>query len=392
MPLGPDSAQSGAALGPLLGLVVAAALALGLAFPFLHAFYFLMTLPWRRRERAAMLLDLLELGRRDGRSPEQTLASLMDIPDRQLPVRLHLLAAHLETGRSLDQALEQVPHLLPPNIRALLGVGLRYGPPERVFALCRQALITRLGPDRSGLIYLSLIFTFVGLAGLQSLLMFRVIIQPKLMQILADLSGDTSSFDWLRQCLDASAWSLGASLVFGAGLYLALFTHVGGPRILGLAGLTDRLRLLVPWQRDRIHRDFAGMFGLLLDAGVPERVAVEEAARATGNRVIAAHAAEVVHRLGQGETLPQAIRHLDGAGEFRWRLANAQHGSFGAGGSRFTETLRGWLRALEARANQHESNAIQAVLCGMLLSFGVAVGLHCVGVFGWLVTIVEASL
>jgi hypothetical protein len=369
-----------------------AALGFAVFAPLLYGFYFLLTLPWRRRERAALLLDLLELGRRDGHTPAETLASLTTIPDRRLPARLHLLVAHLENGLSLEDALDHVPHLLPPGVRGMLQIGLRHGQPDRVFNLCRQGLLAPLGPGQSALIYLSLVFTVVALAGLPSVVLFRVVIEPKLQQIWADVSAGIAAPDWLARALSASGWSMGLSLAVTALLYLGLFTHIGGPRAWGLSGWTDRLRLLVPWQRDRLHRDFAAMLGFLLDAGVPEVVAVRESARATANLVLEQRAEDVAHRLGLGEALPQAIAQLDPAGEFRWRLENARHGSLGRTGPRFTETLRGWLGALESRAAQRESNAVQAVMCAVILSFGMSVGLHCVGVLGWLVTIVEASL
>jgi type II secretory pathway component PulF len=207
-----------------------AALGLAVVAPLLYGFYFLLTLPWRRRERAALLLDLLELGRRDGRTPAETLASLTTIPDRRLPARLHLLAAHLENGLSLEDALDHVPHLLPPGVRGMLQIGLRHGQPDRVFNLCRQALLAPLGPGQSSLIYLSLVFTVVALAGLPSVVLFRVVIEPKLQQIWADLATGTQAEAWLERALSASGWSMGLSLAVTALLYLGLFTHIGGPR------------------------------------------------------------------------------------------------------------------------------------------------------------------
>lgn len=365
---------------------------LALAAPFLYGFYFLMTLPWRRRERAALVLDLLELGQRDGRSPAETIASLSDLPDRRLPARLHLLAAHLQNGLSLDDALERIPHLLPPAIRSMLQVGLRHGQPDRALAVCRQALIPPLGRTQGAVIYLALLASLTWLTAIPLLVMFRVVVLPKFRQVAADLAGAPWEGSWQNDALNLSAWMLGLTVVIGFVLQLGLFGHVGGPRALGIRHWLDRLRLVVPWQRDRTHRDFAAMLGLLLDAGVTESVAVQEAGRATGNIILELRAQEVARRLKQGETLPRAIGELDSAGEFRWRLENAHHGSLSRTGPRFTETLRGWLASLEARALQRETNAVQAVICGLILSFGAAVGLHCAGTFGWLVSIVEASL
>lgn len=367
-------------------------LRLALAAPFVYGFYFLMTLPWRRRERAALVLDLLELGLRDGRSPAETIASLSGIPDRRLPVRLHLLAAHLENGLSLDAALERVPHLLPPAIRSMLRVGLQHGSATRAIAVCRQALIPPLGRTQGAMIFLALLASLTCLTAIPLLVMFRVVILPKFRQVAADLSAAPWEASWQNDDLNASVWVLGLTVVLGLALHLGLFGHIGGPRALGIRAWFDRVRLMVPWHRDRTHRDFAAMLGLLLDAGVTESIAVQEAGRAAGNVIMELRAQDVARRLKQGETLPRAIAELDPAGEFRWRLENAQHGSLGGAGARFTETLSGWLKALEARATQRETNAVQALMCSLILSFGAAVGLHCAGTFGWLISIVEASL
>src|SRR6058998_3855128 len=88
-----------------------------------YLIYFLLTLPMRRNERARFFLDLLELGLKEGRTPESAIGSAGASRDRSLGARFHLLAAHLETGMRLSQALELVPRLVPPQIRVMLKTG-----------------------------------------------------------------------------------------------------------------------------------------------------------------------------------------------------------------------------------------------------------------------------
>src|ERR1017187_5549218 len=85
-----------------------------------YAIYFLLTLPLRRNERARMFVDLLELGLQEGRTPEAAVTGAAASRDRSLGVRFHLLAAHIEGGLRLSQALEQVPRLVPAQVRAML--------------------------------------------------------------------------------------------------------------------------------------------------------------------------------------------------------------------------------------------------------------------------------
>src|SRR4051812_30490994 len=86
----------------------------------LYAVYFLLSIPMRRKERARLFLDLLDLGLKDGRSPELAIQGAAASRDTSLGARFHLLAAYLEEGMSLTQALEEVPRLLPPNVTAML--------------------------------------------------------------------------------------------------------------------------------------------------------------------------------------------------------------------------------------------------------------------------------
>lgn len=376
----------------LLSGLVGATLRLLVIAPFLYGFYFAMTLKWRRRERAVLILDLLELGRLDGKSPAETLAGISAIEDRRLPVRLHLLAAHLQNGLPLEAAFRKVPSLLPSNVQALLETGLRHGDPARTYQICRQALVAPLSRGHSALICLTLLLGFACTAAISTVATFQIVVQPKLRQILVDLSATEVDVLWFDRMQGAAFAAFGITFIAALFASLAVFQHVAGPRIPGVRPIRDRLQLWIPWHRDRLHRDFAAMLAFLLDAGVPEPVAVDEAAAATGNGVIRKRSRRVVSLLSHGEPLPAAIRQLDRSGEFRWRLETARHGSGGSSGPQFTATLRGWLAALDARASQLESNAFQATLCGLLISFGIAVGLHCAGVLGWLVAILESTL
>lgn len=65
--------------------------------------YFFLSLPLRRRERARLFLDLVELGLRDGRSVEQTVCALGATGDRALGSRFHRFAMHLASGLPLPR-------------------------------------------------------------------------------------------------------------------------------------------------------------------------------------------------------------------------------------------------------------------------------------------------
>src|SRR5262249_17265575 len=116
----------------LLGLVPSCAL--------LYLVYYLLTLPMRRNERARLFLDMLELGLKEGRTAEAAVIDPAASRDQALGVRFHLLAEWLNTGLRLSQALEQVPRLVSPQIRAMLKSGERIGDISKVLPACRQLL------------------------------------------------------------------------------------------------------------------------------------------------------------------------------------------------------------------------------------------------------------
>jgi len=100
--------------------VITAATGFGIFFVWLGITSAALGGPLRRQERARLFLDLLEGGLRDGQSPEHTIVDISHARDRALGPKFHLLAAHIEAGMRLGQALTKVPKLLPRRLTAML--------------------------------------------------------------------------------------------------------------------------------------------------------------------------------------------------------------------------------------------------------------------------------
>lgn len=355
-----------------------------------YVFYFLQTLPWRRRERAVGLLDLMEAGLRTGASAEQTVIAVCGTRDATLPVRLHLLAAHLESGLSLADSLARTPRLLPPAVQSLLELGVRHGVLARVLPACRTALDEPPQPRAVAVQIIAFYFILSAFQCLSVLGLLRVAVLPKFRVILEDMVGMDSSR--LGTLMSAAAVVGVVNLVVGGVFALWLFARMGGPRVLegkwvrGSA-LLDRLLLMVPWRRARMRRDFASALAVLLDCGIPESVAVQEAAQATGSRWFRDRADDVSRALSRGVPLTEALAPLEDAGELRWRMTNARHGRSG-----FQGALRGWLEALDARAHAQEHSAAQGFVTVGLLIQGLAVGLAVTGIFSALVHLTEGAV
>jgi type IV pilus assembly protein PilC len=351
--------------------------------------YFLLSLPLRRHERGRFFIDLLESNLKQGRSVEQTIIEIAASRDRTLGARFHLLAAHLENGRKLSEALKKVPRLLPPQMSAMLQVGERIGDLAKVLPACRACLRDGLSQLRSAINYLFIL----ALLATPTAVVVRVLatfVWPKFQQIFADMDVPVSPLAvWV---MEQNQWISVAATLVTLLVYLSAFLYIGGPRVLewleeGMFPASHWVVTLLPWRRKRLQRDFSAMLALLLDAGMPEETAVTLAGESTANRAFQRRARKVVEDLRAGVKLTEALLRLDDAGEFRWRLANAVHAHGG-----FLSALRGWLEWLDAKAFQQQQAAAQAVTTALVLFNGVMVGSVVVGIFDSLVAIIREGI
>ncbi len=353
--------------------------------------HFCLSLPLRRRERARLFLDLLEIGLAQGRSVEQTVVGAAASRDRTLGVRFHILAAYIERGLRLDAALERVPRLLPPPVVAMLRVGARLGDVRRVLPACREWLRERPASVQSAYHYLIMLLLVFSPVAIFLIISLQVFVWPKLLQILFDLGEGASLPAITRLALASSRWLVGAELVFAAGLFVAALAYVAGPRVTvwlqrGGFPIVDWLAWRVPWKRKRLQRTFSATLAVLLDGGVPEPEAVRLAGDCTANAIARRRAEGVGLALQQGAKLQDAITAWDDAGEFKWRLTNACHARDG-----FLCALNGWHETLDAKAFQQEEATAHVITSGLVIFNGVVVALTATAVFAALIAIIERA-
>jgi type IV pilus assembly protein PilC len=358
----------------------------------LYLIYFLLTLPMRRTERARLFLDLLELGLKQGRAPEVAIAGAASSGDRSLGRRFHHLAAHLNQGMQLSQALERVPRLLPPQLTAMLKAGERIGDLAQVLPACRRLLHDSVSQVRGALNYVVLVTGVITPFSLVIPLLLRVKVLPAFQQVFEGMVEGAQLPALTRFIFGASPAITGIQAALICVLWLAVLGYVGGPWIRAwLRGvtpnLTDSLLWRLPWRRKRLQRDFSAMLAVLLDAGVPEGEAVTLAGEATANRTLAGRAARVCALLKGGTSLPEAIRALDDSSELRWRLSNALRR---AGG--FLPALTGWHEALDAKAFQLEQTAAQLTTTMFVLANGLIVAGIVIGMFLVLIQLINRAV
>ena len=358
----------------------------------LYGVYWLVSMPLRRRERARLFLDLIETGLEDGHTPERTIVDVARNKDTMLGARFHLLAAHIEDGLRLPEALAKVRRLLPPEITGMLKVGAEIGDIRHVLPACRHALNDALSQTRGAINYLA-ITVFVLLPAVPVLtFIMSVFILPKFEAIARDMT-DNNVPATMRLVFGLQSPVILLQLAVMLALQFLVVCYVAGPRLRQvlrriplLGGCVDRLMWMMPWRRKRMQRDFASMLALLLDAGVPEGRAVTIASEATSNSLFIGRARRVTAELARGVALPQALRKLDDHHEFAWRLANAAHGSSG-----FVAALRGWFEALDAKAFQQEQTAAQTLTTGVVLWNGLMIGAFVIAVFHFFAELIHQA-
>ncbi len=356
-----------------------------------YVIYFLLTLPLRRNERARMFLDLLELGLREGHTPEAAVTRAAASRDRSLGVRFHLLAAHIEGGLRLSQALALVPRLLPPQVRAMLGTGERIGDIRKVLPACRLLLRDSVSYVRGALNYLILVAFAVSPAMVAVPFLLNVYVMPRFKEVFAGMLEGESLPAFTRFVFGRDTTVMTIQIVVVAVVWLATLAYIGGPRLYGwihyvVPDAQDWLLALLPWRRKRLQRDFSAMLAVLLDAEVPEAEAVSLAAQSTANSSFIRGAQQVCARLQQGIKLPEALRAFDSSRELQWRLSNALKGRGG-----FVRALTGWHEFLDAKAFQLEQSAAQVTTTVLVLVNGLIVASVMIAVFLVLIQLINGS-
>ena len=358
----------------------------------LYGLYFILTLPMRRNERARIFLDLLQLGLKDGQTPEAAIISASGSNDTSFGARFHLLAEHLQKGLRLSDGLDQVPQLLPPQAIAILRTGERIGDVRKVLPACRRLVGDGVSQVRGALNYVLILALVVSPAAILIPVMLNVMVIPKFKEVFAGMFDGAQLPAFTQLVIGTSEARFWLQVAVVAATWFLLFAYVGGPRVRGwfhivLGGLPDWIHFHLPWRRKRLLRDFSAMLAVLLDAQVPEDEAVILAGAAADNAIIRRRAEKIRDQLARGVKLPEAIRAIDDAGELQWRLSNALQRGRG-----FLNALNGWHEALDSKAFQQEQTAAQITTTALVLFNGFIVACIVIAIFLPLIALMNAAV
>ena len=349
------------------------------------AIHFLLSLPMRRRDRALFFLDLMETVLQRGQALEPAILAAAENHDRAIGVRFYIVAAHLESGLQLGEALEKEPRFLPPQINAILRAGEKLGDLKKILPACREVL--RVAPDtvRSTTHYMvAILLVFAPIACLLISLL-SVFVVPKFKDVFAGMGIQMWPFAAFVFHLNEAHVLVGFEAVVFLALLSVAAIYIGGPSFVRWfqfreVPVVDWIVWRIPWKQKKLQRAFSAMLAVLLDGGVPEAEAIRLAGEATANEICRRRARRVIAELEKGITLDEAVREFDDTGEFHWRLTNATHAHGG-----FLQALRGWHEALDAKAFQQEETATHIATSGLVILNGLVVALIAIGMFGMLV-------
>ena len=350
----------------------------------------LLSLPMRRRDRARFFLDLLETVLQRGQPVEPAILSAAENPDRSIGMGFFMVAAHIENGARLGEALARVPAFLPPQVSEMIRSGEKLGDLKKVLPACREVLRVPADAVRTTMHYVVAILLLAAPIVIGLIFILLTFVVPKFKEVAAGMGipvwpvalfvfQHAPAMQWLEAALFCS---LAGFVVF----------YIGGPGLLRRfrfrsVPVVDWIAWRLPWNQKKLLRGFSAMLAVLLDGGMPEAEAVRLAGESTVNEICRQRAQRVVAALAQGARLDEAIRAFDDTGEFRWRLANAAQARGG-----FLNALRGWHAALDARAFQQEEAAAHIFTSGLILFNGLVVGSVAVGMFGLLVMLLKATI
>src|ERR1039457_2620836 len=219
--------------------------------------HYLLSLPMRRRDRALFFLDLTETVLQRGQPVEQAILAAAENHDRAIGVHFYMVAAHIEGGNRLGEALEKVPGFLPPQITAILQTGEKLGDLKKVLPACREVL--RVAPDtvRSTAHYMVAILLIFAPVACCMITLLSVFVVPRFKEVFANMGVHTWPFTQLVFALNDAHILVG----FEALVFLALMSvaaiYIGGPGLVRWfqfrsVPMVDWITWRIPWKHKKL--------------------------------------------------------------------------------------------------------------------------------------------
>jgi type II secretory pathway component PulF len=303
---------------------------LGANAAFLAALLSAHLLVSRRRARIHFLMDHLAALSEKGLPLQAGVRTLAKDLGGTLGLGLGRVNRALEEGRSLGEAFDQAPRILPPFLRHLVRIGDRHGNLasflEEARRSCRRVAESQ-DPTAYLLLYPILVTLLIGVA----LTTLGTIIVPKFSEVMIQVTRgrawpNTYGRLWTGvQIADQVVLALAlvsAAVVFSGGLTFQFTT----PLLRRPKSWLDRLWLGLPVlgriARDAAFHRFSLSLGLLLRAGATLGEASSAAAAGESNLVLRGNFEQASARIAEGCSLSAALRATMALPEeYQWRVS-----------------------------------------------------------------------
>ena len=194
---------------------------------FIFLIHFLFSLPMRRMERARLFLDLIEDTLKRDRSVEEMIISLANSRDRTVGLRFHLLAAYLEGGLKLGEALGKAPRFLPPQMIAMLRTGEKLGDLKKVLPACREILQDRPAAVRSAMHYLIFVVLLFSPVFILVVTMTMVFVIPKFREVAGGMG--IQLWPLTQFVFRHTGWLIAFEILITVIVMIATLIYIGGP-------------------------------------------------------------------------------------------------------------------------------------------------------------------
>jgi type II secretory pathway component PulF len=218
------------------------------------------------------------------------------------------VAALLEEGHSLDEAIARQGRRFPPHLRGLVVAGIQSGRMAEV--LSEYVRFEQIGSDLRWRLWLHLAYPIVLLTGMTALVVFLALVVVKQYAVIyrefgVELPFVTRALLGLSRVIEQVGWGLVLVPLAALGLiWLAGASRLSGP---GPRRVVSRIPLIGPLWRWTALTKFSHLLALLLESRMPLTAALPLAGEGVRDAALAASGQAIARDLEAGQPLVAAI-------------------------------------------------------------------------------------
>ncbi len=263
----------------------------------------------RRRARIHLLVDHLASSAREGRPFQAGLRMMGKDLGGWMGLGLERVARRLEEGRTLGEAFEAEPGLLPPLLRGTIVLGDRSGNLASFLEEARRSY-RRVAELPNESVYFFIYPVVLSIAVNLALAWLLEFVMPRIEEVFLQVRLPSPYGTWAPILSAANVAVLVLSVAFAVFLFTGGLSAHFAWRIFSLDGLALRVPVAGRIARDASLRQFCMGAGLLVRAGAGLPASLRAAAEAERNAVLRRGYEELALKTAEGARLSEAARKL----------------------------------------------------------------------------------